>query len=79
MDWLKRLIQPRKCPECGGRLHKVIASDESFYQERADMSSSVRMSTTPSGYIRRIMFIPVYLECEKCDYRVRIRNIRTRA
>jgi len=79
MDWIKRLIHPRKCPECGGRLRKVIASDESYHQEQADMSSSVRMSATPSGYVRRIVFIPVYLECEQCDYRVRTRNIRTRA
>ena len=78
MDWIKHLMHPRKCPECGGRLRKVIASDESFHQEQASMTSSGRIATTPSGYIRRILFIPVYLECEKCDYRARIRNIRTR-
>ena len=76
MRWLRRLIQPRKCPECGGRLHKKLASEESFHVERADTSPGVRGAATPSGYIRRILFIPVYLECESCDYRVRIRNIR---
>lgn len=78
MHWLKRLIQPRKCLECGERLRKVITSDESYVLERADMASGVRGQPMATGYIRRITYIPVYLECEKCDYRVRIRSIRAR-
>ena len=73
MSWLQRLLSPRTCPECGGRLRKVIASNESFASKAANVASS-----QSTGFVGHIMFVPVYLECEQCEYRIRMRNIRAR-
>lgn len=80
MSLWRRLVPPRRCPTCGVRLRKVIASNESFVQQRPRGGRRVDprspYAALPAAHTESVTIAPVYRQCETCGYRVLLRNIR---
>ncbi|MEA1871699.1 MAG: hypothetical protein U9N00_05865 [Candidatus Bipolaricaulota bacterium] len=66
------------CPECGGCLERVIATNESYTRSVSVMTrpmDSLARSAFPSR--QQVQVTPVYSVCKTCGFRVRRKDIKT--
>ena len=75
---LRRWLMPRRCPKCGGRLRRLVAHEETVTQKvmRTERSSG-RFGGSPLIHTEERTIVPVYMACERCEYRRKRGGIRT--
>jgi len=68
-----------KCPRCGGSLKRVVAVEESYTRKlfRHHAGRELRRITEELDMVT-FEITPVYSVCERCGFRIRRKNIKTK-
>ncbi len=72
---------PHRCPRCGTRLVRRVAVEEAYtlLEDKPMFGSGDRAPWPPPshGLIEKRTRIPVYLECPKCGFQMRMNDIKS--
>jgi len=75
IGWMKMLRG--RCPRCGKRFSREIATDESYTSTVPIRSGTAGARVPiPSAYTRQVRVTPLYAVCDACGFRRRRRNIK---
>ena len=78
-EWTK--VWRGRCPNCGTRLKREFATDESYIREvpirgrPAVRMASLSQAAFPRANTHKFRITPTYSVCPHCAFRVRRRNI----